>query len=108
VGTKRFELKKEHIALLRKAVVGWQRCEFGAPEIDPKRPYGNSDVYSDIAEILKLKPAKDDHSEQAQYEVMDTLHKETETALQIVLCTGSFEPGVYETREYFNDWKRVR
>jgi len=53
---KQFELKQEHLTLLKKANVGWQDCEFGAPEINPKRPYGNSGVLEDMFEILYGKP----------------------------------------------------
>ena len=45
-------LTEEHIKLLRNMYVGWGYCEFGAPEIDPKRPYGNSHVIGDIHTIL--------------------------------------------------------
>ena len=44
-----FEVKEEHLALLRKMSVGWHDCEFGAPEIDPKRLFGNSNVLQDVA-----------------------------------------------------------
>lgn len=47
-----FNLKEEHIKLLRAMYVGWSDCEYGAPEIDPKRPYGNSYVEGDVHEIL--------------------------------------------------------
>jgi hypothetical protein len=47
-----FTLTENHLKLLQKMWVGWSTCEFGAPEIDPKRPYGNSDVIGDIHEIL--------------------------------------------------------
>ena len=55
-GSNEFEVTEEHIQLLRDMVVTWWNCEFGAPAIDPKRPYGNSWVYGDIAETLKLEP----------------------------------------------------
>ena len=32
--------------------VDWNDCEYGAPTIDPKRPYGNSDVEHEIIAIL--------------------------------------------------------
>lgn len=41
-----------HLALLRRACWDWNECEYGAPSMDPKRPYGNSDVEDDLAEIL--------------------------------------------------------
>jgi hypothetical protein len=53
-GVKRFTVTDEHLRLLRRAYVGWDEIEFGAPEINAKRPYGNSNVYGDIAEILGL------------------------------------------------------
>jgi len=36
---KRFELKEEHLKLLRNMNVSWDECEFGAPAIDCKKPY---------------------------------------------------------------------
>lgn len=99
----RFELKEEHIKLLRATNVSWDNCEFGAPCIDPKRPYGNSSVVHDIAEILDLDVSTDEaYYEHEEY--CKQLHKETQTALQIVLSTGSFEPGIYTCRKYSYNW----
>ena len=39
-----FEVKEEHLKLLRNMSVEWNNGEFGAPEINPKRPYGNGGV----------------------------------------------------------------
>lgn len=47
----RFALTDQHLTLLRSAYVRWEDCEFGAPAIDYKRPYGNSDVVGDMAMI---------------------------------------------------------
>lgn len=58
IGTT-FTVTDDHLKLLRRASVGWSDCEFGAPEIDPKRPYGNSNVLGDIAEILGLGEANE-------------------------------------------------
>ena len=49
------EIKPEHLKLLAKANWRYEDCEYGAPAIDCKRPYGNSSVESDIAEILGWK-----------------------------------------------------
>lgn len=106
---KIFELKEEHLKLLRKMIIGWDDCEFGAPIIDPKRPYGNSYVYEDIANILGIKGFKDYDDEisfsEEQKNLMDKLHRETETVLQIVLISGKFEAGTYEADEYHNNWE---
>lgn len=107
---KIFIMTEQHIKLLRASYVDWRGDEFGAACIDPKRPYGNSSVHKDIAEILGIEPTGDewpDNFTEEQYREMDEWHKETETALQIVLATGQFTPGVYENSGYGRDWKYV-
>ena len=104
-----FELSEDHLKLLRAMNVSWDDCEFGAPAIDPKRPYGNSHVYEDMAKILGIKAFEDTvgekHFLKEDIDLMDKFHKETKIALQIVLMTGRFEPGIYETDEYRTNWK---
>ena len=105
-----FTLTDEHIKLIRAMCVGWSQCEFGAPEIDPKRPYGNSFVYGDIHEILAEDPSVISFADEILEELEDKyyqLHRETETALQIILRTGSFKPGKYKCDPYKQDWKLV-
>ena len=107
----RFTLTHEHLKLLRRMYVGWQDCETGAPEIDQKRPYGNSSVAEDVAEILGMEPADSDNGEptlsQAQRERCATLHRETETALQIFLRCGTVAEATYRRGDaYSEDWKR--
>lgn len=89
-----FILKKEHLKLLQRAYVRWEDCEFGAPAIDCKRPYGNSSVFQDIAEILEI-----EYPEEPSREYMDALnrlHAETQIALQIILQTQAFKLGKYK------------
>jgi len=105
-----FELKEEHIKLLRNMCVRWDDCEFGAPSIsiDCKRPYGNSNVYHDIAKILGIEGTIIDNKEafsQEQIDWMNRIHKETKVALQIVLVTGEFRPGEYVSDEYADNWR---
>ena len=94
-----FELTEQHIKLLSNAIIGWQDCEFGAPEIDPKRPYGNSSVLLDIAELLGEKGSLCPHCSEPikdiDEEKYNQLHRETETALEVILSVKSFEPGIY-------------
>ena len=112
-GATRFELKEEHIKLLRSVFIRWEDCEFGAPAIDCKRPYGNSAVYEDIGDILNIVPEDHDNARyhvfsEKQKEIMDKLHGETETALQIILSLGTFEIGVYESPDYHSTtWRKV-
>jgi len=108
---KKFELTENHLKLIRRMYVSYNdHCEFGAPEINPKRPYGNSDVYGDIGEILNIKPhfigKYDEDFSDEQEEYMLKLHKETAIALQVILSSGSFEPGIYQADEYDTNWEK--
>ena len=98
-----YELTDLHVALLRHMWVSWCADEFGAPTIDPKRPYGNGDVLLDIEMILR----KTRQVCEPTPELCEALHRETEWALAIVLRTGSFEPGTYRTDDYGATWRRV-
>ena len=114
-----FTLTEDHITLLRSMYVGWQDCETGAPEIDPKRPYGNSDVDGDVIKLLDWfdidslpEEEQDDVYETDEYEELckraEKIHSETVTALQIILYTGEFETGDYVNKEdYGIDWVKV-
>lgn len=104
-----FNLTTQHIALLRHARVSWESCEFGAPSINCKRPYGNSSVYQDIAEILGIEPElTDDWDDPAfsdrQRAMMDRIHEETQTALAVILRTGQFTPDTYVAERYTQNW----
>jgi hypothetical protein len=109
--TRRFTVTEEHLRLLRRAHVTWLDDEFGAPEIDGKRPYGSSGVYSDIAEILGIPEEEWSDGEsnplpEAEWRLL-RLHVETAVVLQIALATGEFRPGRY-VREgsWHTSWKR--
>lgn len=109
--TGKFTVKPEHLRLLRHAYVDWWEMEFGAPCIDPKRPYGNSAVLRDIADIAtpgwdagKDEDAADAYLERLAVEdLLIRLHAETAVALQIALATGSFTPGEYTLTERYDD-----
>lgn len=98
-----FELKEEHLKLLENAEVRWEDCEFGAPAIDCKRPYGNSSAEYDICEILGIEEDKSNEDSPYSQEDLDyanKMHVETETALAIILQTRSFTLGTYEMACY--------
>lgn len=105
-GRDEFVLTEQHVKLLRNTCTSWYDAEFGAPCIDPKRPYGNSSVYHDMIRILEIDAPADEDGEYAEqlYEQLRNLHEELETALEVVLSAGSFEPGVYCTHSYGSDW----
>lgn len=95
-----FALTEEHLKLLRHMCVGWQDCEFGAPEINPKRPYGNSDVEFDMCEILGIEFDDEAGLDPALMDRLSKLHGETQTALQIMLQCGAIELGIYRKPEW--------
>lgn len=107
-GTRKFTLTANHVALLRRAYVSWCPIEYGAPTIEPKRPFGSSgsaNIERDICATLGWEMAGDDGDgpcySSKQREAARTTYQELETALQVVLCTGSFTPGTYrESRQY--------
>ena len=103
-----FTVTEDHLKLIRRMYIGYNEgCEFGAPEVNPKRPYGNSSVYQDIGEILEIEPNSDGEFTDAEYDRFLTLHKETATALQIALRTGQFKTGDYVCEQYTENWSAV-
>ena len=110
LSTTDFTVTEDHLKLLRRAYVSWEDCEFGAPAIDCKRPYGNSDVLADIAEALEMPEAEaimETGEISPELETAFTkLHAETAVVLQIALATGEFRPGHYVRSRYGNDWHR--
>jgi hypothetical protein len=96
----RFTVTEHHLKLLRRACVRWNAAGHGAPEVDPERPYGNVDVENDLAEIIGTYAGNRG--------VLRAIHLQTRIALQIVLCTGQFEPGTYEkTNSGEHTWRKV-
>jgi hypothetical protein len=106
----RFKLTENHIKLLRRFYVYFDDGAYcGAPKIDIKRPYGNSSVWHDIFEIIN--GDKWDSYEAMPDDLVDSMmaiHRETATALQIVLGTMSFVPGVYEKEQYGERWELTK
>lgn len=82
----RFVFKQDHRLLLSNAVVRWEDWEYGAPAIDCKRPYGNTNVRGDIEEILG-RPISEEEARE--------LHEGTLIALSILLQMGRY-PDHYE------------
>ena len=112
-GTETFEITEDHLKLLKNMFVNWWNCEFGAPAIDCKRPYGNGDVERDIARILGWKIEEDEDGDvelsNDQLKIANKLHEETKTALQICLSAQTFEVGNYLNYEKYCDtkWKKI-
>ena len=107
---KQFTVTREHLTLLRNAYVRWDDSEFGVPGLDSKRPYGNSDVLGDIHRLIGIPVDKCNEDGEWPAGVArryERIHSETQTALQIVLATGDFTPGIYAADDYDRNWRRV-
>ena len=126
--TTKFTITENHLKLMKHLVVEWDDCEFGAPCIDCKRPYGNSDVIDDMAEIIGIKKNKstidydneeeeeygniEDYFSEAEwkdevYDKMDVLHKEMQIVLQIIFVLGKIEAGDYVKEDEYQSWKKL-
>lgn len=122
-----FTVRPEHLKLLENAYVGWEDCEYGAPCIDCKRPYGNSSVEGDMVEILGTK-VKDgvyklslgdlgeftiDYNDEEEFpeelsDVLRQLHLDTQTVLQIAIDTKQFKAGKYGKKDkYGGRWEFI-
>ncbi len=105
---KQFKITKDHLALIKNFNVDWNDGEAGAPGVNCKHPYGNSDHLQDIAEILKWK-IKDGELTEAQEIKAGKLHVEMETVLAICFSTLSFKDGTYKLKDqYTNEWIKVK
>lgn len=104
-----FRLTEQHIRLLRVATIvhneeGW----LGHPGFDKKRPFGSGDITEGMAEILGVPTIETDtegtHYPKGTGHRMRQIYSELATALQIVLCTGTFLPGIYKQKSY-REWE---
>lgn len=104
-----FTLTDDHIKLLANAVVS---DNGDAPGLDSRYPWGRSGDFEDIAHILGWSLFEDHNGDKhLSPEQADRTRKiagEMATALQVVLRTTSFLPGVYRTSSpYGDDWTLV-
>jgi hypothetical protein len=113
-----FELKEAHLKLLMAASWDWNGAEFGAPTIDPKKPFGSSFPIRSICEILDVEyPDEDELLDQPEeYDRQcDELHKRFMPlhysllkALQVIFSTAKMKPGLYRKKdEYSSEWELV-
>ena len=114
----KFELKEEHVALLKSLKWGLLENKFivSAEDIteDPA-PFGVDTLYEGMDLVLNGKPENFDplsSSEPRTYTEEETskwdkLISELPTALDIILYTGSFELGTYKTKYHLRDWKKI-
>lgn len=107
--TARITVTENHLKLLRRMYVVWNGAETGAPSIDPKRPYGSTDVAGSVAVVIGDLWDEDEATAEDLAERYLGLHGDMDVVLQVVLCTGAFEPGEYEMQRPYDvrSWKKV-
>lgn len=110
---KTFTVTDGHIKLLERSTIRWEDHSYdGAPAVDTKRPYGNSDVPNDIMEILEWKVERCPHCDGllGNHEEMEAsamrIHREMETVFQILTANPtSFGTGTWIETGY-KTWQR--
>ena len=105
-----FDVTQDHLRLLRRMNASWWDCEWGAPGIDPKRPYGNGDVVRDIGTILDwpFVETEDGLAIPPGMRVKAlTIHREMETVLQILVAVDHLCVGSYVADQYRRNWRQV-
>lgn len=115
-----FEVTENHIKLLGRLYIDWYNYAYnGAPGVDPKRPFGNSDVDGDIYQIINdvqvlPEEAEEDEFWQERREEYDKLFRDMEFVVQITTYLAGqgelIEPGVYFRPDMYNRrvWTRLR
>ena len=109
---ERFTLTNEHLKLIKRMNIRFDDDAYdGAPAVDIKRPYGNSDVMNDVAEIIGIEKSEDDRGEKywpkGTHAYCKSLHEETAKALQVCLAAQSFEAGEYISDDYRDNWRKL-
>jgi hypothetical protein len=117
----KFELKKEHIELLKFLKWGLMENKFvvSAEDItDDACPFGGDNIYESIDLILNGKPENFDPLNTSepkeftseQIKEWDNLISELPTALDVILnmYNDKFELGKYKTKYHLRDWKKIK
>lgn len=105
-----FKVTEQHIELLKNIYISWNATETGAPTVDPKNPYGNSNVAYDVIEAIgedieyRDEEIQEEMSE-SQWDKAMELHRDMETVLQIAVRHNGVQVGTYTKGEYGVDWQ---
>jgi hypothetical protein len=114
----KFELKQEHVKLLKH--LRWSKNNnnliVNISDDEESVPFGENNIYEAIDLVLNGRPEDfnpfettepiEYSDEQKKY--FDQLYSELPTALDIILYNSNFELGLYKTKWHFRDWKKVK
>lgn len=110
----KFELKKDHLNLLKH--INWSEMDETnvIRTIDSPSPFGGDDIYEDMGLILYglpegFNPLEDVEIEYTdeQKQEMDKLLNELPMAIEVILNSNTFELGSYKTKWHYRDWKKL-
>ncbi|MBC8488488.1 MAG: hypothetical protein H8D45_20870 [Bacteroidetes bacterium] len=104
-----FTVTEQHLKLLQRLYISWAGTGYnwGVPTVNPKRPYGNSSMLSDVIDIVSLPIEYDENIDGYTDEdesIIRQLHSETHIALQILTSNLSIKEGTYVADEYNDNW----
>lgn len=114
----KFELKEEHIKLLRH--LRWSKNNenviVGLDDVEESVPFGENNIYEAIDLILNGKPEDFnpfEEEEVSQYsdeqkKEWDQLYNELPIALDLILHNQSFELGNFKTKYNDRNWKKMK
>lgn len=111
----KFELKEEHIVLLRS----FKWCEMDESMViktdSEDNPLSGYDYHDVVGAMIFGLPdnyvAIEDECipfTEQQIEEIDKLISELPMALDVILNGGTFEPGLYKTKFVHRDWKKIK
>ena len=118
----KFELKKEHLLLLKHfkwCVNKENKLLVSTDDLDESPlPYGADELYPTMDLILNGRPDDFNKAEILDKEELkiyndsdktyfDNLYNELPLALEVILASQTFELGSYKCRYHLRDWKRL-
>lgn len=115
----KFELKDEHVKLLRQ--LSWSNSDdkkviVSVEDVNEPLLFNENNVYEGIDLILNGAPANADpfNTDELptytpeQIAEWDKLLSELPMALDIILYNGNFNLGKYKTKFHLRDWKQIK
>jgi hypothetical protein len=115
---KTFELKIEHIALIKGLVVDVKTISLIGCTDTKLTPFGGNSLEEDLVNLLVGRELTDEEKDKLtakgetfrskdDIELLKTIYSELPQALDVVLNSLSFQPGTYRTRWYERNWKLI-
>jgi hypothetical protein len=97
---QKITITDDHVLLLNRLYFDWDdEAYYGAPAVNIKRPYGNSDVFGDVAEILGWQWYDEDEDNDMPDEIeqrCEKIHREMADVLQVLVQNPTtFSTGVW-------------